>query len=195
MDIEHGSLSTVDLGDDDTNDLMTEDESNSNAELLTSDDSVEGLAADPEPGTSAEVKEEKNWQEAVDISTHVTTTIGGVNVTFPFQPYPIQKAYMSKVLTCIKNVSHSLVYCRSSIHNSRRKPMVYWKVRRGQGKPCHSYVLRELGFGKKSRHSTNLKKSTCLELFKIKVLVVWRKLSQQLVSWKKAKLMFPLSMT
>ena len=106
MDIElDGSI--VDITDD-SNDLMSEDESDQN---IATDDSIDGPStgveglSDPKPGTSTEVEVKKNWRESVDISNHVTTTIGGIDVTFPFQPYPIQKAYMSKVLACIKNVS------------------------------------------------------------------------------------------
>lgn len=112
MDMNDDSV--IDLSD---NDGTNDDSMDANEGLLTTDesndDSIEGLnnnqeeieAVPIELKQEAEPVEVKNWRETYDVSDHVTTTIGGVDVTFPFPPYPIQKAYMSKVLACIKNVS------------------------------------------------------------------------------------------
>ena len=115
MDINDDSV--IDLSD---GDRANDDSMDANEGLLTTDesndDSLEGLNHDQrdmeavaiEPKQEPEPVEVKNWRETYDVSDHVTTTISGVDVTFPFPPYPIQKAYMSKVLACIKNVSSIL---------------------------------------------------------------------------------------
>ena len=35
-------------------------------------------------------------------------TIGGIDILFPFKPYPLQKAFMNQVLMCLKEVSLNL---------------------------------------------------------------------------------------
>lgn len=39
------------------------------------------------------------------MTTPTTVEIGGIAVTFPFNPYPIQIDYMSNVIKCCQNVS------------------------------------------------------------------------------------------
>ena len=34
--------------------------------------------------------------------------IGGVEIRFPFEPYDVQRDYMSKIIQCLQNVSSYL---------------------------------------------------------------------------------------
>lgn len=36
-------------------------------------------------------------------------TVNGIAVTFPFQPYPVQEDYMSKVIECLQNKKHGVL--------------------------------------------------------------------------------------
>ena len=37
---------------------------------------------------------------------HEKVMINSYEIKFPFKPYPLQKAYMNQVLSCVKNVSY-----------------------------------------------------------------------------------------
>jgi hypothetical protein len=43
--------------------------------------------------------------EATTVDTMELVTIAGVDILFPFKPYPLQKAFMNQVLMCLKNVT------------------------------------------------------------------------------------------
>lgn len=38
-----------------------------------------------------------------------TLTIRGIPITFPFEPYPLQKAYMEKVIDCLQNEKNGIL--------------------------------------------------------------------------------------
>ncbi|KAI4462777.1 dna repair dead helicase rad3/xp-d subfamily member [Holotrichia oblita] len=38
-----------------------------------------------------------------------TCTIRGIPVSFPFEPYPLQKAYMEKVIDCLQNETNGVL--------------------------------------------------------------------------------------